>query len=227
MAAVFHSRHTPLAPPAGPRRIGAALVLGLHLLAGLALLSYAPARDALRLAAPIMVEFIAPPKPPQPEPKPPEVLPRPKPVVKRVERVVEPPPILTAPVEAPSPVVAPPPPPAPPAPVKIVAPPAPPAPPAPEPVTPPVFNADYLDNPAPAYPAIARRNGAQGRVILRVHVNAGGAADEVQVRTSSGFSRLDDAARDTVRRWKFVPARRGTEPVPAWVLIPVSFRLER
>ena len=38
--------------------------------------------------------------------------------------------------------------------------------------------------------------------------------------------RLDDAARATVLRWKFVPARRGSEPVPAWVLIPISFRLE-
>jgi periplasmic protein TonB len=48
----------------------------------------------------------------------------------------------------------------------------------------------------------------------------------VQVRSSSGSTRLDEAARETVKRWKFVPARRGSEPVPAWVLIPISFRLE-
>ena len=75
-------------------------------------------------------------------------------------------------------------------------------------------------------PPVARRNGEQGRVILRVLVNPNGTADDVQVRTSSGFTRLDDSARDTVRRWKFVPAKRGAEPVPAWVLIPISFRLE-
>jgi periplasmic protein TonB len=59
-----------------------------------------------------------------------------------------------------------------------------------------------------------------------VLVNAAGSAEEVQVRASSGHARLDDAARDTVRRWKFFPAKRGAEPVPAWVLIPISFRLE-
>jgi len=37
---------------------------------------------------------------------------------------------------------------------------------------------------------------------------------------------LDHAARDTVRGWRFAPARRGDVPVPAWVLIPISFRLE-
>jgi protein TonB len=93
-------------------------------------------------------------------------------------------------------------------------------------MTQPNFNADYLENPAPVYPAAARRLGEQGRVILRVLVNVRGTADEVQVRTSSGFARLDDTARDTVRRWRFVPARRGAEPVAAWVLIPISFRLE-
>jgi protein TonB len=73
---------------------------------------------------------------------------------------------------------------------------------------------------------LSRRAGEQGRVVLRVLVSTRGTADEVQVRTSSGFPRLDDSARDTVRRWKFVPARRGSEPAQAWVLIPISFRLE-
>ncbi|MGH8739945.1 MAG: energy transducer TonB, partial [Burkholderiales bacterium] len=77
-----------------------------------------------------------------------------------------------------------------------------------------------------AYPARSRRIGEQGRVILRVLVSPRGLADEVQVRTSSGHARLDEAARTTVSRWRFVPANRGSQPVAAWVLIPVSFRLE-
>lgn len=92
-------------------------------------------------------------------------------------------------------------------------------------VTAPAFDAAYLENPAPPYPAMARRLHEQGRVILRVLVNPRGAADEVQLRTSSGHARLDEAALETVRRWKFVPAKRGTEPVAAWVLVPVSFNL--
>jgi protein TonB len=93
-------------------------------------------------------------------------------------------------------------------------------------VTPAIFAADYLRNPAPPYPPMSRRLGEQGKVLLRVLVNTAGSADEVQVRDSSGSPRLDEAARETVKRWKFVPARRGEEPVPTWVLIPVSFKLE-
>ncbi len=102
------------------------------------------------------------------------------------------------------------------------------APSAPEPtqaVTPPSFNVTYLDNPPPPYPPIARRNGEQGRVLLRVHVTSAGTPDAVEVRTSSGSLRLDNAALETVRQWRFVPARRGDETVAAWVLVPISFTL--
>jgi protein TonB len=209
------------------RLTGFASALGLHAVLVLALLAYEPAREALLSAAPLMVELITPPRvEPQKAETPPQP-PKPRPVAKRAAPLpLEPLPVLTAPAEAPSAFVAPPPPViAPPAPVAAT-PSPPPAPPAPLPVTPPVFDADYLVNPAPAYPALARRMGEQGRVLLRVLVNAAGTADEVQVRTSSGHVRLDEAARDTVRRWRFVPAKRGTDPVPAWVLIPISFRLE-
>jgi protein TonB len=200
-----------------PDRIGLGVTLALHALAAAALLSYEPARKALLAAAPIMVELIVPPKIEPPKPQPPTELPKPKPVAKTVERPIEPLPVITAPAEAPSPVVAPPPPP----PVVVAAPPTPPA-----PLTQPIFNADYLDNPAPAYPPLSRRMHEEGKVILRVLVNVRGTADEVQVRTPSGSPRLDEAARETVRGWRFVPAKRGAEPVAAWVLIPISFRLE-
>ncbi len=209
-------------------RIGLGVTLTLHALLAAVVLSYEPARKALLAAAPIMVELIVPPKFEEPKleplkPQPPAELPKPRPMAKKpVERPVAPQ-IIAVPAQAPSPVA--------------VAPPAPaPAPPGPVDAAPagggsggltqPIFNADYLDNPAPLYPALSRRQGEQGRVILRVLVNAVGSADEVQVRTSSGFPRLDESARDTVRRWRFVSARRGAEPVAAWVLIPITFRLE-
>ena len=209
-------------------RIGLGVTVALHALLLAALLSYEPARKTLLAVVPIMVELIVPPKFEAPKleplkPQPPAELPKPRPMAKKpVERPVAPQ-IVAAPAEAPSPVA--------------VAPPAPaPAPPGPADAAPagggsggltqPIFNADYLDNPAPLYPGFSRRQGEQGRVILRVLVNAAGSADEVQVRTSSGFPRLDESARETVRRWRFVAAKRGAEPVAAWVLIPISFRLE-
>lgn len=184
-----------------------------------------------------MVDLITPPQvepgpeppveiPPPPRPKP---VSKPKPVVMPRPKLPEPPPVVTAPVEAPTPLVAPAPaaePEPPPAPAEPVVAAAPPAPPPVVPVTPPAFNADYLDNPPPAYPALSRRLGEQGRVILRVLVSTAGRADEVHIRASSGHARLDEAARDTVRGWKFLPAKRGEHPVAAWVLVPVSFRLD-
>ena len=94
------------------------------------------------------------------------------------------------------------------------------------PVVPPRLDAAYLNNPPPAYPAFSRRAGEQGKVMLRVHVSAQGSADEVTLGISSGFPRLDETALATVRQWRFVPARQGEQAVAAWVLVPVTFRLE-
>jgi protein TonB len=200
LAAVWGSRFSTMDPPSrAPQRVGAMVAIALHVAAGSALLFYEPARSALFAAAPIMVDFIAPPRQEEPRIEPPVELPKPRPV-RKIPRPVEAPPLVTAPAEAPSPIVV--------------------------PVTQPIFNANYLENPPPRYPALSRRTGEQGRVILRVLVNPGGTADEVQVNASSGYARLDETARETVRRWKFVPAKRGAEAVGAWVLIPIHFRLE-
>ena len=97
----------------------------------------------------------------------------------------------------------------------------------PVPLTPPRFDADYLRNPAPAYPPLARRNGEQGRVLLRVLVAPDGSAQEVLVNVSSGHPRLDEAALAAVRQWRFVPARLGRDAVEAWVIVPIAFALGR
>lgn len=219
-----------LAAGPAPRTLGAMAAVGLHVAAGAALQAYEPARSALLAAAPLMVELIVPRKvepappseivPPKPRTQP---KPKPRPIAKLKPKPPEPP-IVAAPVQAPAPVSAPTPPEPEPAPEPVVAQPV--APPPPVPMTAPIFNADYLRNPPPAYPALSRRIGEEGRVILRVLVDASGSAEEVQVRDSSGHPRLDEAAQRAVQSWRFAPARRGEEPVAAWVLVPVSFRLE-
>jgi protein TonB len=100
------------------------------------------------------------------------------------------------------------------------------APPADAAITPPRFDAPHLRNAGAEYPRLARRLGEQGRVLLRVLVSRTGVAEKVEVETSSGSPRLDHTAREAVARWQFVPARRGEEPVAAWLLVPVVFRLE-
>lgn len=93
-------------------------------------------------------------------------------------------------------------------------------------VSAPSFNAAYLRNPAPLYPIIARRNGEQGTVTLKVLVTREGTPASVSVDKTSGSAHLDAAALEAVRSWRFAPARQGTQPVEAWVLVPIVFRLE-
>lgn len=98
--------------------------------------------------------------------------------------------------------------------------------PGPEPLEDPRFDADYLDNPAPAYPRLSRKLGEEGRVLLRVRVSVAGAPAQVELHRSSGHERLDEVAAETVRRWKFAPARQGGKPVAAWVIVPIQFSLK-
>jgi protein TonB len=95
------------------------------------------------------------------------------------------------------------------------------------PVTPPVFDAAYLNNPAPVYPNMSRRLREVGTVQLRVRVSAAGEPLEIQLSKSSGYDRLDDSAKSAVQKWKFEPAKRSGAAVEAWVIVPVEFSLTR
>ncbi|MCX7218379.1 MAG: TonB family protein [Burkholderiales bacterium] len=87
------------------------------------------------------------------------------------------------------------------------------------------FDAAYLNNPAPAYPLISRRQGEFGKVLLLVQVTPHGTAAQVEIKQSCGFPRLDEAALEAVRKWHFVPARHGDVAVAASVVVPLSFKL--
>lgn len=93
-------------------------------------------------------------------------------------------------------------------------------------IDPPRFDADYLDNPAPAYPPLSKRLHETGRVMLSVYVEANGLPSRVELQTTSRYERLDQAAIEAVKRWKFVPAKRGESAVAAWVIVPVHFSLK-
>lgn len=211
-----------------------AVVMALHAALLYALLQINP--DLKKQIAPIVVSLIAPPKPlpqalPPPSPPPPKPQPR-QPATPVVQPAAPLAPLTPAAnaisVEAPAaPVNAAAEPPAATASLAPVmsAPPAP-APAEPPRVVPPRFDAAYLNNPPPVYPAAARRRGEHGRVQLRVYVTAAGTAEQVELFRTSGSGALDAAAREAVERWRFVPARQGDRPVGAWVIVPVVFTLE-
>ena len=103
---------------------------------------------------------------------------------------------------------------------------APSAPPAPPTVLLPSSNADYLQNPKPAYPPLSKRLGEQGKVVVRVQIGIDGVARNAELRQSSGFERLDQAALNTVLKWRYVPGKRGGVPEDMSFNVPINFVLE-
>lgn len=212
-----------------------ALVLLAHTLAVYALsMQKSTEKIQANPAKPMMVSIIVPPspepeivpiiEPPKPEPKPivkpkkvvEKILPIEKPVERLVEATTEPPKEEEIAKPEAAPVV-----------VAETAK----APEKAEPVVedkiePPKFGVSYLNNPAPDYPALSRRQGEEGRVLMKVIVSAEGAAEEVQIEKSSGFDRLDNAAVSAVKRWRFIPAKKNNQPFRAGVLVPMKFSLD-
>lgn len=89
------------------------------------------------------------------------------------------------------------------------------------------FTADYLKNPHPPYPSISRRLGEEGKVLLKVQVLSDGTAGAVTVQKGSGFERLDESAINSVKNWRFVPAKKGSQSISSWVVVPIVFSLSR
>lgn len=69
--------------------------------------------------------------------------------------------------------------------------------------------------PPPDYPVEAAARGDHGTVTVRILVDAEGAPSGVEMAKSSGSHDLDNAALQTVRNWRFKPARNSNDqPVP-------------
>ncbi|EEO27520.2 energy transducer TonB [Oxalobacter paraformigenes] len=89
----------------------------------------------------------------------------------------------------------------------------------------PYADAGFFSNPKPPYPAVSRRMGEEGLVLLSVYIRADGHVADVKVKRSSGFSRLDESALKTVRHWRYVPAKKDGRPVAFRYVQPIRFSL--
>lgn len=79
---------------------------------------------------------------------------------------------------------------------------------------------------APAYPALSRRLGEEGKLVLRVELDEKGHVAQAQIVDSSGFKRLDEAAMAAVKTWRCTPPVRNGQPVRAVALQPFNFVLQ-
>jgi protein TonB len=187
-------------------------------------------RRAVEVVVPveILTELISPPAPkaePLQAPKPPEPVkqtparkttPTP-PAAPRPIAIAEPAPVPNAPVGVTTPQ---------PAPAPISSPVAAPAAPSAPTVELPSSTADYLHNPKPPYPALSRRLGEHGIVVHRVLIGADGSPISAKLVQSSGFPRLDEAARAAVMRWRYVPGKRNGVAETMSFEVPINWVLE-
>jgi len=106
------------------------------------------------------------------------------------------------------------------------------APPSPVPTkpTPRVVTAAALDRsscptPEPDYPMASRRNQEAGTLVLRIEIDLNGSPEKIEVRRSSGYARLDDAAKSWIRSCRFKVATVDGKPVDGWATQAYTFNL--
>ena len=163
----------------------------------------------------------APPPPAAEAPPPPPATPQ----------VVAPPPIVRTPTATPPaiqttpdpvPVAAP-------VPVAMIAPA-----PAPVPAAPPAppsliqagdLGTQMVSGKPPRYPIESRRKREQGTVVLALTPGIDGTVESIAINRSSGHARLDTAARDAVRGWRWQPTIRGGQPVRVRGIVEIPFIL--
>jgi len=196
----------------GEFAFAAIAAVGIHLVAAWTL-AHLPSGELIAppKPAPVEVAFVTPPPPPPPPkiepPKVQKVVKAPQlPVVQKVvPQNITPTDNVVAVQEGP-----------PPTPAPVVE----------EKITAARADAGYLNNPTPEYPAIALRQGWHGTVQLRVLVQPDGRPGTIALEKSSGKKILDDAALAAVQKWKFVPAKRGEQPIEGWVSFPIEFNID-
>lgn len=78
----------------------------------------------------------------------------------------------------------------------------------------------------PEYPSASRRNEEEGTVHLRFLVGVNGQVTQSEIEKSSGYKRLDEAARAGLSKCQFKPATEDGKPIEAWASMKYTWRLE-
>lgn len=221
MPATATTRHVPLMVWQQARRIGPlGLIILLHIGFFYALQSGLLRQAAQALPTAVLASFITPEAPPAPKPQP--APPKTVPIVKKSVAPTPVPVINTTP--SPQAITAAPQTPSAPAAAEtattVSAPPAAPA--QPKTIS---SGVEYIQPPQPEYPPLSRRMGEQGRVVLRVLINAKGHPERVEVQKSSGLPRLDEAGRQAVLRALFRPHVDDGQAVAVYASVPINFQL--
>ncbi len=74
------------------------------------------------------------------------------------------------------------------------------------------------------YPSQLRDAGIEGTVILWIFVDDQGAVQKTEVKESSGYEVMDEAALSTAEKMSFSPAMNRDKATPVWLAQPITFR---
>ena len=99
----------------------------------------------------------------------------------------------------------------------------------PQPASPPVQTSAVISASScekPDYPSASKRLEEEGTVQLKFLVGVDGKVIESAIEKSSGFRRLDEAARAGLSKCQFKPATLDGKPQQSWASLRYTWRLE-
>jgi len=85
----------------------------------------------------------------------------------------------------------------------------------------------FMHQPKPEYPLLARQNGWEGTTTLRFELLADGTIGQVEIARSSGYPVLDTAAQAAIKQWTHKPVTREGVSVTRWTSLQVNFTLDK
>jgi protein TonB len=196
-------------------------ILLIHAVAIIAIMQVRQHIIARKEASLTVVNLSPPPPPPAAEEPPPPSQPEivappplvrvPQPPVQQIVTTPVPSPVPTPLIAAPTPIAAS-------APAAVSAPPS--------TVQSSDLSTRMLSGKPPRYPVESRRKREQGTVLLSLTLGLDGKVSVINIAKSSGFVRLDDAARDAVRSWRWAPTVRDGQAVMVRGLVEIPFMLQ-
>lgn len=198
--------------------IGVIFVVLFHVLIAYALMTGLARKVVDVVKAPIETKIIEEikkkaPEPDKPPPPPPKLAPPPPPYIPPPEINIQ------LPQAAPANTITA---------VTTTVPKAPPPPPAPRQEgvrTAPVIDAARSCE-KPEYPPASKRLEEEGTVVLRFLIDVDGRVLESRIDKSSGYDRLDQAARLALGKCKFKPGTVDGKPEQSWASLKYTWRLE-
>ena len=199
------------------RLTGFAIVIVLHVLLVYALVNGLARKIVEVIQAPLetkILEEVKPPKEKPPPPPPPKMAPPPQPYIHAQEVRIDLPQLSTNTITAMAAVK-------PPVEVPVVR--------APVVVAPPARTAAVVDArncTKPDYPSAALRSQEEGLVVLQFLIGTDGSAIDSKVEKSSGYRRLDEAARKALALCKFKPGTEAGKAVQSWARIEYQWKIE-